>query len=804
MSTLFQDLRFGLRMLAKDPGFTAVAVLTLALGIGANTAIFSLIDAALIKPLPYPHPEQLVLIWESAPFFGVHDSPVAPANYTDWKARSHSFEQMGALEDHSYNLTGAGAPEVIEGSLATASVWQVLRTRPAVGRVFGDDEDRVGAAKVVLISEGFWRRRFAADPNIIGKTITLDNETHTVLGVLAGGAEPPGEYRATPGEIWTPLSSAYTAKGLAERGRHNWMVIARLRSGASLAQADAEVQTIGAALAREYPKTNEKVGAFVGPLREHFVGSSRRVLLILLAVVGCVLLITCSNLANVILSRTMDRGREIAVRAALGAGPWHLIYQFVGESLLLCLGGGAAGLLLATTTFSFLAHLVPGQMPGLNTLAIDGRVFAFTLALAVATAVVFSLVPLFQARRIDLNDALKESSRTLVAPLGQRRLQMALVCSEVALTFILLTGAGLLIRTLAQLRGVEVGCRTQNLLTLEIHTPPALRDPSQMVTYQREVLQRVNSLPGVVSAGFTNHIPLAFKGDMGGIGAEGSHEDERLTCYLRSAGPGYLSTMGIPLLRGRDIQETDTAGAPYVLLVNQSLARMLWPGQDPIGRRAVFGEKLLIPVVGLVGDVHQEGLDVPPQPEFYISTLQGEWPPGSLAIHTNVRPSSVAGAVRQAIWSVYPDLPITDVATMEEILDHEVFQRRVQMMLLGCFAALALILSTVGMYGVIAYSVTQRTHEIGVRMALGAERAQILKLVVAQGFKLALIGVAAGIAGAFALTRFLSSLLYGIKPSDPLTFILVLLLLAGVTLFACYLPARRAIKVDPMVALRHE
>ena len=803
LETLWRDVRCGLRQLRRSPGFTAIAVLTLALGTGANTAIFSVIDSALLKPLPYPHAERLVLVWESAPFFGLHDSPVAPANYADWRTRSHSFEEMGALEDRSYSLTGDGTPEMIEGSLATASVWRVLRTRPALGRVFADEDDHPGASKVVLISYGFWRRRFAGDPNVVGKMVTLNNEKHTIIGVLPVGAEPPGEYRETPGEIWTPLASVYTAKELAYRGMHDWMVVARLRPGVTLSQANAEIQTIGASLAREYPDTNAKVGAFVAPLREHFVSSTRPVLLILLATVTLVLLIACSNLANFLLCRTANRSKEIALRAALGAGPWQLIRQFFAESLLLCFGGGAAGLFLATTTFDFLAHLVPGQMPGLQALAIDWRVLAFTLGIAMATAMAFGLVPLLRVRRIDLNGAMKESSRTLASAPGARRAQEVLICAEVALAFMLLVGAGLLIRTFAQVRDVDMGCRTQNILTLRIDPPATLRNLAQIAAYQREVLRRVNSVPGVDSAGFTNHIPLAVKGDMSDIAAEGRDDRESIMCDARVAGPGYLHTMGIPVRRGRDIQETDSDGVPPVVLINETLARMLWPGRDPIGRRVVYGGNLL-PVVGVVGDVHQSGLDVPPQPEFYLSALQSGRRQGSLAIHTKVPPASLAGAVRQAIWSVNPDQPITDVATMEDILDQEVFQRRVQTTLLGFFAALALVLAAVGTYGLVAYSVAQRTHELGVRMALGAERMDILRLVLVQGLKLTLIGVGIGITGAFGLTRFLSSLLYGVKPSDPLTYTTVLLLLASVALLASYVPARRAAKVDPMVALRYE
>ena len=803
LENLFQDIRFGLRMLGKNPGFTAVAVITLALGIGANTAIFSVINAALLRPLPYPRPDRLVLVWESAPFFGLRDSPVAPANYKDWKGRSHSFEEMGALEDRSFSLTGDGNPELVEGSLATASVWQALRTRAMLGRVFGDEDDRPGAEKVAVISAGFWRQRFGADPNIIGKAITLNNEKHTIIGVLPAGAEPPGEYRETPGDIWTPFATAYTTQLLATREMHDWMVIARLRDGVTLAQANAEIQTIGASLAREYPETNEKVGAFVAPLREHFVSSSRRVLLILMATVLFVLLIACSNLANFLLCRTTNRSKEIAVRATLGAGPWQLVRQFFCESLVLCIVGGAAGLLLATTTFDFLARLVPEQVPGLNTLAIDGRVLAFTLTIATMTAVVFGLVPLLQVRRINLNNSLKESSRTVAGFSGPRRLQDVLACSQVSLTFMLLIGAGLLVRTFAQLRGVNIGCRTQNILTMRMDLPTTLRNPGQVAAYQWELLGRVSSLPGVDSAGFTNHIPLVIKGDISEVNAEGAGNKEGIWSDKRTAGPGYLRTMGISICKGRDIQDSDTWNAPRVMLINETLARRLWPGQDPIGRRVQFGNTL-VPVVGVVGDVHQSGLDVPPAPTFYLATAQWDSRSGSLAIHTKVDPANIAGAVRRAIWSVNPNQPITEVATMEDILDREVFQRRVQMTLLSFLAAVALVLAAVGIYGVIAYSVARRTHEVGVRVALGAETRHVLRLVMSHGFRLTFFGAGIGVAGAFALTRSLSSLLYGVKPWDPLTFTLGLLLIVSVGLLASYVPARRATKVDPMVALRHE
>lgn len=800
---MLNDLRLALRSLKKSPGFSVVAILTLALGVGANTAVFSLINAVLLRPLPYPDPDRLVLVWESAPFFGLRDSPVSPANYVDWKARSRSFESIGAIEDRGYRLTGDGQPEVVEGGLVTATLLHTLRTQPLLGRVFREEEDRPGAPKVALLSQGFWQRRFNADPNITGKTIRLNDEQHTIVGVLAAGTEPPGEYRGAPGEIWTPFGSAYSAREWTERGRHNWMVVARLRPGVTLAQADAEMKAIGASLAREYPETNAKVGAFVAPLRDHFVGSGRRVLLILLGTVVFVLLIACSNLANLLLSRAASRAKEVAVRAALGAGTGRLVRQFLGESLLLCVAGSAAGLLLATTTFDFFAHLAPGAITGLKTLAIDWRVLAFTVAIALITSVAFGLVPLAQLRKLDLSHSLNQSGRTLAAATGSRRIRSLLICTEVALAFLLLIGAGLLIQTFANLRAVDPGLRTQNLLTLRM-PPSRARTLPQIAALQSEMLLRIRAIPGVEAAGFTNHIPIAFKGDVNGVGAEGYDRAVQFQCNSRAIGPGYLNAMGIPILRGRDIQETDVEGAPFVLLINETLARTLWPGQDPIGRRLLFGDRYRVPVVGVVRDVHQEGLDVPPKPEYYVSALQAGFPPTSLAIRTRVDPANVVSAVRQAIWAVDHDQPLTDVATMEQILDREVFQRRVQMTLLGAFAGLALLLAAIGLYGVLAYLVGQQIPEIGIRMALGAAPADVLRRVVGHGLTLAVIGVAIGAAGALALSRLIASVLFEVKPTDPLTYAVVALLLLLTATIASYLPARRAMRVDPMTALRHE
>jgi putative ABC transport system permease protein len=564
------------------------------------------------------------------------------------------------------------------------------------------------------------------------------------------------------------------------------------------------MQTIGDSLAREFPETNEKVGAFVAPLREHFVRSSRTMLTALAGAVVFIFLIGCSNLANLLLSRGSDRSKEAAVRVALGAGLWRLTRQFLCESLLLCGLGSALGLFAATATFEFLVNLAPGTMAGFKTLAVDWRVLAFTLATALVTAVAFGLVPLAQVRRMDVNHSLKQSARTLAAASTSRWLRAILICSEVALAFVLLTGAGLLLRTFASMRGVKMGCRTENLLTLSMPPSRAHRGPGLSAAYQGEVLRRVRAIPGVASAGFTNHIPLAFKGDISGVGAEGHDAKERFQCNARIAGPGYLNTMGIPLIRGRDIEERDAEGAPMVVLINETLARTLWPGQDPIGRRLLMRANYAVPVVGVVGDIHQSGLDAAPEPEFYISALQIPVPPSALAIHTKVDAASLASAVRQAIWSVDPDQPVTDVLTMEEILDREVFPRRLQATLLAVLAGLALLLAAVGLYGVLTYLVGQQIPEIGLRMALGAAPADVLRGVAGPALRLTIIGLGLGIAGALAVSRLLTSLLFAVQPRDPITYGMaaaVLLLTAGI---ASYLPVRRALRVDPIVALREE
>ena len=798
------DIRLALRGLARSPGFTAAAVLTLALGIGANTAVFSLMNSVLLRPLPFEEPERLALIWESAPFFGLKDSPVSPANYLDWRERARSFEEMGAIEDRGFKVIGDGPPEILLGSQVTAGCLRALRIRPILGRLFREEEDRPGSAKVALIGEGLWRRRFGADPNVIGKAIRLGEEHHTIVGVLPAGLEVPAEYMPAPGEVWVPFGNTYAEAEWHQRGRHNWMVVARLKRDVSLAQANGEMQTIGAALAREYPDTNEKVGAFAMPLREHFVASGRRLLLLLLGTVVFVLLIACSNLANLLLSRMAGRGKETAVRAALGGGAWQLARQTFCESLLFCLAGGGLGVALALPALRFLAHLAPATITGLDAVLVDWRVLAFTLGVTALTAIAFGLAPLLQLRKIDISEGLKQSARTLGAARGSSRLRSLLVSAEVALAFVLLIGAGLLIQTFARLRSVDVGFPVERLLTLGLpgpDKPPALE---VSMARQRELRRRVLALPGVASAGFSNHVPVGSKGDFNGIGAEGHDPKEQISVRARTAGPGFFQAMGIPILRGRDMLETDTVQAPRVVILNETLARTLWPSQDPIGRRVAFEQNVTALVVGVVRDIRDAGPGQPAPPEYYIPTYQRRYPPMALVVRTKGDPKAMAEPVRRAIQAFDPEQPVTKVSSMEEILDQEVAQRRVQTTLLAAFAALAMALAAVGLYGVLAYLVGRQTPEIGVRMALGAAPGTVLRGVVTQGLKMAAAGVAAGSVGALLLSRLLAGFLYGTKPNDPATYAAVAAVLLVTAALASYFPARRAMRVDPITALRQE
>jgi predicted permease len=809
MSTLLQDLRYGFRMLLKSPSFTLIAVLTLALGIGANTAIFSLVSAVLVKPLNYYDPERLVMVWESDATTGATGDTPAVGNYADWKTQNQVFEDMAAIEWRNFNLTGdGGEPERLMAFGVSANFFPLLGVSPQLGRNFLPEEDKPGATKVVVISHGLWQNRFGGDAGILRREILLNGEKYAVVGVM-----PPNfEFQVADVKLWTPI--AFTAAQLSERDLHNLNVVARLKPNVTAQQADADIKAITARIAAAYPDQAEGLSASVVPLHEQLAGGIRRPLLMLLVAVGFVLLIACANIAGVLLARAAARQREIAVRAALGASRWRIVRQLLTESLLLGALGGGLGVVIAMWTLGFLQQLVPAGMREMTTLTLDLPVLGFTLGISLLAGVVFGLAPAVQASKTDLNDALKSGSGRTGFGAGQRWLRNTFVVAEIALSLVLLIGAGLLIQTLSKLRGQYAGLRPESVLTMRTQLSGAnYREHQPKVAFFDAVLARVKALPGVTAAGYTTAVPLTGM-TSNGLSLEGREAEPNTSwnAVHRQISPGYFQAMGLALKQGRPFSERDDARATPVAVVNETMARQFWPGEDVLGKRfkvgAAEGANPWLTVVGVVADVRQMGVDAPVKAEMYVPYWQAApyalFVPRDLVIRTSVAPSSLVPAVRQAVREVDPNQPVANVRTMDEVLGRVTAQRTLGMQLLTAFAALGLLLAALGIYGVLSYFVVQHTPEIGVRMALGARPADVLKLVIGKGMKLALAGVAIGVAGAFALTRLMESLLFGVSAIDPLTFAGVALLLTTVAFLACYIPARRATKVDPMVALRYE
>jgi putative ABC transport system permease protein len=814
MSTLLQDLRYGMRTLWRSPGFTLIAVLSLALGIGANTAIFSLVNTVLLRPLAFHEPEQLAIIWEDASFAGFPRNTPAPANYVDWKTQSQSFADMAALRFRTYNITGDGTPERVDARGVTANFFPLLGVQPIIGRTFTPDDDKPEASKVVLLSYSLWQSRYGGETSLMGRDILLNGEKHTVIGVLP----PRFQFMDREVELWTPM--AFTAQQLANRGSHYLTVVGRMKPGVSLTEARADIQRVMQVIARNHPEAsfNGKVGSVVVSLQDELTGDVQRPLIVLLVAVGFVLLIACANIANLLLARAAKRQREIAVRTALGAGRWRIVRQLLTESVLLAALGGVLGLVFASWSFTFLQQLIPEGMSTATQLQIDPRVLGFTLLVTMLTGVIFGLAPALQAARVDLHDALKQGGRSS-AVAGGKRLRSAMVVLEVALALVLLVGAGLLIQTFFKLLNQYSGLRPEQVLTLVTELPLSKYDErAARAAFYDQVLTRVRSLPGVVSAGYTTAVPLTWKGGTSGFVIEGRQLEQMIAsgqafdANHREVSADYLKTIGIPLRRGRYIEEPDNAQAAPVVVINETMAREYWPNEDPLGKRLKLGDPdsniPWVTVVGVVGDVRQMGPDAPIKAEMYFPHSQPNpqdfYAPRALVIRTSVEPTSLAPAVRSEIQAVDPEQPISNVRTLNEILGEETAARRIGMLLLGAFAGLALLLATLGIYGVLSYFVVQHTPEIGVRLALGAQRRDVLRLILKKGMGLTLAGVGLGALAALALTRLMVSLLYGVSASDPLTLIGVALLLTSVALVACLIPARRAMKVDPMVALRYE
>jgi putative ABC transport system permease protein len=804
---LTQDIRYALRVLAKNPAFTFIAVIALALGIGANSAIFSVVDAVLLRQLPFKHPEQLVMLWENAAHLGFPRNTPSPANFLDWQKQTQSFTGMAAMVERSFNLTGVGEPERLEGRRVSANLFELLGVPAQLGRTFVPDDDRPGT-HVVLLSYSLWQRRFGSDPAVIGRALTLNGESYTVAGVMPQLMQLPG-YENVNDQLWVPI--AFPSEEAAQRGNHFLEVIARRKPGVTLKQAQAEMETIAARLAQQYPDYNTRIGAVVVPLHEQVVGDIKPALLVLLGAVGFVLLIACANVANLLLARAAVRQKEIAVRLALGASQSRLIRQFLTESVLLAMFGAGLGLLLTFFGLRALRSFIPASISQVETINVDGRVLIFTVLVAVVTGIAFGLAPAIHGSHLNLNDTLKEGGRDSAGGGKGNRARGLLVIGEVAVSFVLLIGAGLLINSFFHLRNLDPGFRADHLLTMKVDLSEVkYPDRERRAAFFDEVMRRIDKLPGVRSAAVAGNLPLTYNGDSMAISVEGVPDpptDQRPDVIYRAIGRGYFNTMGIPIVRGRDFTDQDNADSKDVVVISEKTAQHFWPGQDPIGKRLKPGSSTSKSpwreVIGIVKDVRQNDLIAPPKMQMYFTYRQlKNIAANALVIRTTIEPLSLAGSVRNAIWSVDKDQTVADIDTMDHIVAGAVARQRFSMVLLGIFAALALLLASVGIYGVMSYSVAQRTREIGIRMALGARRADVLQMTVRQGLKLVGAGMILGLGAAFLLTRVMATLLYGISATDPMTFIGISVVLLVVAILASYVPALRATKVDPITALR--
>ena len=808
MNSIFADIRYGLRSLRKRPGSTAIALVTLALGIGVNTAIFSAVDSILLRPLPFKDPDRIVSVWEQTPSVGIQQNQAAPANFFDLRNQNQSFAALGAYGPLDINLTGAGDPERLDGQLVTANVFSILGVAPALGRTFLPNEDQPGQEHVVVLSDALWARRFNRDPSIINRNIALNGESFTVVGVMPRGFFFP--VRET--ELWTPW--AMEPDQASGRGDHYLGLVARLKTGVSIEGANADLAGIGQRLAAEYPRTNEGLGFIARSLHTDYVGDLRLPMLILFGAVGLVLLIACANVANLLLAQATTRRKEIAIRIALGARRWTIVRQMLVESLLLACGGGLLGVAGAYWGVEALTKFLPESLSKLQGVNIDARVLLFTLGVSLLTAIVFGGLPALLASRTTPGATLSDVARDMAGGTSGRHVRRLLVVSEVALAVVLLVSAGLLIRSFQLLRQVEPGFNPENALTMRMVLPfPKYARKEARSAFYDEVLRQVKETPGVEAAGMITFMPLSFNGMNFSFSVEGRAAPSDLNlpfALFRVVSPDYFRAMGIPLLRGRYFETQDSQDTTPVTLINRRLAEQYWPGEDAIGKRIKVGPadspNSWLTVVGVVGDVRQTGLQVQ-KLEFYVPYMQERrsfMAPRDLVVRTKADPAVIASAVRKAVWSVDKDQPVSNVRTVNEVFSAAISQERFQALMLGLSAALALVLACVGLYGVISYSVVQRTHEIGVRMALGAQPVDVLSLVIRQGMSLTFAGLILGIVAGTFVTRVLTDMLFGVTPRDPLTFAGVPVLLLIVAFLACYIPARRATRIDPLIALRYE
>jgi putative ABC transport system permease protein len=807
MHTLWQDIRFAVRMLAKNWSVTAIIIIVLALGIGANTAIFSVVNAALLRPLPYAEPDRLVRLSEDSP--QVPQMSISYPNFLDWREQNKVFSGIAALQFRSLNLTGKDEPERLAGRAVSAELFDVLGVKLAQGRSFVPDEDRPGANPVCIISNELWQRRFAADPALVGKQITLSGASYTVIGVL-----PAGYAYGTPTDVFVPIG--LRADEMKERGSHPGIyAVARLKPGVTVETARAELIALAQRIGAQYGMQGNS--ATVTPLSEAFLGDIRTTLLILLGAVGFVLAIACANVANLLLARAATRQKEMAIRTALGAGRRRIVRQLLTESLLLAILGGTIGVLLAFWGIDLLRSAGADSLPSTAVIKLDGNVLLFTVLVSVLTGIFFGLAPALSAAKTDLHDTLKEGGRSSTA--GGRRawLRSTLVVTEVALSLVLLIGAGLLIKSFVRILDTDPGFKPKNLLTMQIALNPKKDEGGKVLNFFNELKGRVAGLPGVESVAFSNGIPLGQAADTSFaiVGRPKPEVGKQPQTMLYITSPDYLQAMGIRLVKGRFFNAQDTQQSPRVAVIDETFARQQFPDQEPLGQR-LAGDGKTNPdaeIVGVVAHVKHFGLDaverVQPQLYFPFNQAPDELlpfiaPRMNIIVRTTADPLSLTAAVRREVQALDPNQPVYNVNTMEQTLDQSLATQRLSMTLLAFLATLALILAAVGIYGVMSYTVTQRSHEIGIRMAIGAQQRDVFRMVIGRGMTLTLIGVAFGLLGAFGLTRLMATMLYGVEPTDPTTFVSIGILLTGVALVACYVPGRRATKVNPLVALRYE
>jgi putative ABC transport system permease protein len=814
MRNLVSDLRHGLRTLVRNPGFSTIAILLLALGIGANTAIFSVVDAVLLRPLPYQDSSRIMQIWHVPPaksFPGMTLFSVSPANYLDWQRQNHSFEEMAAYGGTNFNVGGKERPEAIQGAAVAPGFFSILGVHPLLGRTFSQEEDHPGQGHVVVLGYALWRDHFGADPGILGRSIVLNGETYSVIGVMSPNFRFPSF-----AQLWTPL--AWTDEKRAVRGNHNYLVIGRLQPGVDVRAAQAEISAISTRLEQLYPEDDKGWGATIRPLREQLVGDVRPALLVLLGAVAFVLLIACANVANLVLGKILARKKEIAIRSALGATRAAILRQVLAETVLLSLAGGALGLFLASFGTTLIVKFLADRLPRFTEIALDVPVLAFAVFLALFAGIVAGLLPALRFTKTDVNEALKQGQSRGSSDSGSKTRGL-LVVSEVALSLVLLIGAGLMVRTLWQLSNIQPGFDPQGVLTMSVSVPAnKFATPSAQVAFFERVLQQVRTTPGVESAGAIDDLPMGNGGSHQPVAIEGQpvvSMADQPEVDVRLVSPGYLRTMRVPLLRGRDLTDSDVAGRTPTVLISESMARRFWPNENPLGKHLTltFYPDAVREIVGVVGDVKLDSLDENrpvatvywPLDQIFASPSEPWRSFGmSLTVRLSVDPMAAASAVTSAVHQVDPEAPVIDVISMNELISRSLSPQRSNMLLLAAFAGLALLLTAVGIYSVLSYAVRRRVREIGIRMALGASHSDVLRMVVADGMKPILLGVGIGFAVALALGRVVSSLIYGVLPTDPLTFAAVALLLVAVGLLATAVPAYRATRVEPIRTLRDD